>query len=80
MARKPYKEDIQIAAMLDGKALQPIIVDASCKTNCNRRRKTEHFSNIDLSERPLHKVSFVLHLNNDENSLNDTFNANNQPG
>ncbi len=65
-------QKIEIAASIDGKALQPMIVDAAVNPIASGEERQVTFSNINLSNRPLHKVSFSIHADGDENNLNDS--------
>ncbi len=65
-------QNIQIAGMLDGKAFQPITINASSNPISSSDQRQVSFSNIDLANRPLHKVSFAVHLSGDENNSNDS--------
>lgn len=65
-------EKIKIDASLDSKALQPMIIDASSNPITSGDERQVSFLNINLAERPLHKVAFSIHLNGDENSSNDS--------
>ena len=69
---QPINSNIQVAASLDGKPFQPVVVNASATPLNTGEEKQITFSNIDLAAKPLHKVSFIVHVDGDENSLNDT--------
>lgn len=66
---QPVSSDIQIAATLDGKALQPIVIQPPLNPG---EEKQITFPGIDLAAKPLHRVEFILHNAGDENKLNDT--------
>ncbi len=65
-------QNIQVDASLDGKAFQPMVIDASANPIASGDEKQITFPNINLANRPLHKVVFSIRLDGDENSLNDS--------
>jgi alpha-glucosidase (family GH31 glycosyl hydrolase) len=65
-------QKVTITGSIDGKSFQPVVIDASTNPITSGEDRKISFSNINLVNRPLHKVEFAVHVNGDENNLNDS--------
>jgi alpha-glucosidase (family GH31 glycosyl hydrolase) len=65
-------QKVRITGTLDGKSFQPVVIDASTNPITAGEERQISFPNIDLANRPLHRIAFTVHVDNDENSSNDS--------
>ncbi|MGI8950795.1 MAG: TIM-barrel domain-containing protein [Chitinophagaceae bacterium] len=63
---------IKVNAIVDGKNLQPFILDATNKPMLPGEEHEVGFANINLANRPLHRVVFYVNMPGDENKNNDS--------
>lgn len=67
-----FESKLEATLFLDGKLIDKKIIDASQNSIASDTETEINFSNINLAQRPLHKILFIIHATGDENKSNDT--------